>query len=135
MDWKPLNENIIRSIVNTVNSYQSLVATCTSTSKTAGDIVHMSATPTGGIASYTVVFKKDATVLSQIVGVAEAQIKTYDYTTVTADISTTPHVFSVTITDSCTGTGGPKTNTESCSITVVAPVVICNTPAVNLVVS
>jgi hypothetical protein len=135
LNWQPLNESIIVSIRNQIENYKSLetnivsMVTCTGTSKTVGDIVHLSAQPSGGMAPYKVTFTKDSGALgSQIINVAKNQLVTYDYPTVSGDISTTAHVFAATTIDSCAT--GAKTNTESCNVMVSA--VPCPTPVLTM---
>ena len=128
LKWKPLNENAIVSIRNTINRYrnlemESLAVTCTGTSKMVGNVVYLTVKPTGGIAPYTVTFYKDGAILNQIANVIEAQTVVYNYMTVAADVSTTAHIFSVTTTDSCpVASTGPKSSTESCNVTISAAI-------------
>lgn len=149
LKWEPLSQDTIDSIKNQIEHYKSLdpdrdllqqraiadlSATCTGTSKTVGDIVHLSAQPNGGTAPYKVTFNKDSGALgSQIINVVENQLVTYDYTTVNSDISTTAHAFSATTIDSCST--GAKTITETCNVTVSAVSATCNMPACNLIVT
>lgn len=149
MDWKPLSEQEIESIIGsgckTCGSGRysgtdsgsgsgsgsgndsgrsgngrigSLAPTCPTANKNVGDIVHMSATPMGGTAPYTVSFKKGTTLLKQFSGVTEGQNVTYDYTILSTDAGLT-HVFSNSTIDSCLYLSA-KTCTEQCSITINA---------------
>ena len=137
VNWKPLSRQEIESIENSIENIGcksciggsgigsiigSLAPTCSVTSKTVGQIVHMSAKPTGGTAPYTVSFKKGTVLLKQFTGVAEIQSVAYDYTTLSTDVGIT-HIFSTSTTDSCST--GAKTCNEQCSITVNAVVSTC----------
>lgn len=130
VNWKPLSEQEIQSIIGITKEVNigcrscnskigSLAPVCPGMNKNIGDIVHMSATPVGGTAPYTVSFKKgvgtSAILLKQFTGVTEAQIVTYDYTILSADAGATS-VFSDNTIDSCSV--GAKSCNEQCSITV-----------------
>lgn len=156
LDWKPLNEQdirLIREVTGIVeqtnigcrscggnrngNLISSLAPICPTSNKNVGDIVHMSATPTGGTAPYTVSFRKgnpvDATamLLKQFTGATEGQEVTYDYTILSTDAGAA-HTLSVNTIDSCSV--GAKFCNEQCSVTVNA-IVVCNVPTCNLIVT
>lgn len=160
MNWEPLSEQEIQSIQSIIEqigegyhtcggrskneeklseTIRNLAPTCPSVSGKVGDIVHLSAKPTGGTAPYTTSFNKGtgttATLLKQITNITEAQTITYDYTTTDVDANLT-QTFSVVTTDSCSGSA--KQCTESCSVTIGAIVptpTACGIPVCNLVVT
>lgn len=96
---------------------QVMVATCSKTSALVGETITLRATGSGGTPNYTIVFKKDTTVLATFTGVPAGTEKTTSYVLVAADVGT--RVFSVTITDSCAA--GAKSCSETCSVVVSAP--------------
>lgn len=149
MEWKPLNEKSIQTIMGIIemgiiekgrgkekdeieiNKLIYMVPTCSNLNKKVGDIVHLLARPTGGTAPYTISFNKGTTLLKQIVNVSEGQVMTFDYTLTDTDANLT-QTFSSVILDSCGS--GPKQCIESCDITVVG-LITCGTPSCNLVVT
>lgn len=143
--WQPLSENTIQAImrmndtgINKVGM-NSMAPMCFNLGKKVGDVVHMLARPTGGIAPYTASFKKGvdtgATLLKQVTNLSEGQMVPYDYILTDVDANLT-QTFSTVIVDSCSS--GAKQCVESCDITVAEAVptpVVCGIPACNLVVT
>lgn len=104
-----------------------LAPTCTTTTKTVGQIVTLTSKPTGQ-GPFTIIYKKDGVQIGTTQIVPVSGIAIYNYTTVATDaITGTPigtHIFSVITQGSCVGS---VSCTESCSVTIIEPVVtICS---------
>jgi len=115
--------------INNMNSDIVTLGTCPTTAKYVGQLITLTSTPTGGMANYTVTFRRNGVDLpgGSFTGVPEGTAKSMSYTLVAAD---SPSVnISVYITDSCPT--GALSNTDQCVITVKS----CVTPSCGFVVS
>jgi hypothetical protein len=109
-------------------SIRTLAPTCPG-AKYVGQVITLSSTPTGGIAPYTVTFRRSGVALpsGSFTNVPEGTLKTMNYTLVAADSPSV--VMSVYITDSCPS--GSLNNTEQCTITTG----VCAAPSCGFVVA
>ena len=105
---------------------ETLIAACP-TGKVVGNVVRLSARPTGGIVPYGVNFYRQGVPIKAIHPVAEGQTVTHDYILVEAD---KPSVeFGVGISDACPT--GARTCSDTCLLTLA---IVCTTPSCNFTV-
>lgn len=110
-----LNEGFSgRDIKSTGTGIRSL-ATCNASTKTVGQVISMSAVPTGGTPPYTVNFYKDGVKIDSKSISSSGQTATSQYTLTSGDVGT--HTFSSDAVDSCS-TGAKTSSPDSCSVTV-----------------
>lgn len=110
-----------------VAGIETMTKTCTKTSAFVGELITLKASGSGGTAPYTISFKKGGVEIQKFTGVAEGVQNNVVTPVLASDVGTIV-VYSVDITDSCPG--GPKTCTETCSVTVAA----CPLPTCNFIV-
>lgn len=99
------------------DNIKSLTPACNITTKVTGQTVSLSATPSNGIAPYTVIFKKNGITIKTLTGITEGTNVPYQYTLLSTD--TGSQVFSATTSYVCSD-GSTVSNTESCTITVTS---------------
>lgn len=105
-----------------LKNIETLAANCTITSKKVGQVVTLSASPSGGTAPYRVVFTKNGIALgNSFTYVAEGATVTTTYTLVASDVGS--QVFGAYTVDNCLP-NALTSSVQSCSVNVTASITL-----------